>query len=132
MSAIIPTFRYADARAAIDFLCAAFGFERHLVVDGEGDAVAHAQLVLGRDGMIMLGTARDDAFGRLQRPPEGFVTSSPYIVVEDVDGHHARAAEHGATIVHPPEDQAHGGRLYQAKDPEGNVWSFGSYDPWTD
>ncbi|MGH6622275.1 MAG: VOC family protein, partial [Alphaproteobacteria bacterium] len=24
----------------------------------------------------------------------------------------------------------YGGRLYVCRDPEGNVWSFGSYDPW--
>jgi hypothetical protein len=65
---IIPTMRYRDAVTAIDWLCRAFGFEKHLVVPGEKGVIEHAQLTLG-DGMIMLGSARDDEFGRLQRTP---------------------------------------------------------------
>ena len=53
-STIIPTLRYRDAAAAIEWLCLAFGFERHLVVPGDGGTIAHAQLTFGR-GMIMLG-----------------------------------------------------------------------------
>ena len=65
---IIPTLRYHDASAAIEWLGRAFGFEKHLVVPGEGGRIDHAQLVLG-DGMIMVGSARDDEFGRLQKTP---------------------------------------------------------------
>ena len=129
---IIPTLRYRDAAAAIDWLCQAFGFERHLVVPGEDGGIAHAQLVFG-NGMVMLGSARDDAFGEIQLPlsaPDAQVTQSPYIIVSDVDGHHARAVSAGAHVVLPPEDQEHGGRLYSCRDPEGNLWNFGSYDPW--
>ena len=35
-------------------------------------------------------------------------------------------------IVMAPEDQDYGGRLYSCRDPEGNLWNFGSYDPWDD
>ncbi|MGI9336818.1 MAG: VOC family protein, partial [Gammaproteobacteria bacterium] len=65
---IIPTLRYRDAPAAIDWLCEAFGFEKHLVVPGANGTIAHAQLVFG-NGMIMLGSASHDEFGRLQQPP---------------------------------------------------------------
>ncbi|MEO1068864.1 MAG: VOC family protein, partial [Cyanobacteria bacterium J06638_6] len=58
VATIIPTLRYNDAARAIDWLCQAFGFEKHLVVPGENGAIAHAQLVFG-NGMIMLGSARD-------------------------------------------------------------------------
>lgn len=131
-SRIIPTLRYDDAPAAIEWLVAAFGFERHLVVPGDDGTVAHAQLV--RDGvMIMLGSARDDDFGRLQRPPQetgGVCTQSPYIVVDDPDAHHARAVAAGARVVTEPADQDYGGRMYSCLDPEGHLWNFGSYDPW--
>ncbi len=30
----------------------------------------------------------------------------------------------------PPEDQDHGGRFYACRDPEANLWNFGSYDLW--
>ncbi len=129
---IIPTLRYTDAVAAIDWLCKAFGFKKHLVVPGDDGGIAHAQLVFG-NGMIMLGSARADAFGKLQAPldtPGSPVPQSPYIVVRDVDEHHKQAVAAGAEIVMPPEDQDYGGRLYSCRDPEGNLWNFGSYDPW--
>jgi len=129
---IIPTLRYHDAPAAIEFLCRAFGFEKHLVVPGEDGTVAHAQLTLG-DGMIMLSSARDDAFGRLQKPPRdvgGAGTQSPYIIVPDADLHHARATAAGARVVMPLKDEDYGGRGYSCLDPEGHLWNFGTYDPW--
>ena len=64
---IIPTIRYRDAPKAIDWLCEAFGFQRHLVVQEEDGTIAHAQLVFG-NGMVMLGSAGDDDFGKLQQP----------------------------------------------------------------
>ena len=133
-ASIVPTLRYRDAPAAIEWLERAFGFRRHFVVpDGEG-GVAHAQLTFG-NGMIMVSSAHDDEFGRLQRPlesPDAPVSQSPYVIVTDVDAHHARALAAGAEVVQPPEDKDYGGRGYGCRDPEGNLWSFGSYDPWQD
>ena len=54
-AAIIPGLRYVDAPAAIEWLCAAFGFEKHLVVPGDSGKIAHAQLIF-RNSMIMLGS----------------------------------------------------------------------------
>ncbi len=130
VATIIPTLRYDDAPAAVEWLCRAFGFEARLVVADDDGGIAHAQLVFGA-GMIMLGSARDDAFGQLQGPG-GRVTQSPYVVVEDCDAHHAGAVAAGADIVMDPEDQDYGGRLYVCRDPEGNLWNFGSYDPWAE
>ncbi len=133
-SSLIPTLRYRDAPAAIDFLCDAFGFRRHMVVEGEtGETIAHAQLVLG-SGMLMIGSARDDAYGSLLTTvaDAGKPTGSLYVVVPDVDAHAERARERGAQIVKEPVDQDYGGRLYTCRDPEGNLWNFGSYDPWVE
>lgn len=131
-SRIIPTLRYRDAPSAIEWLCDAFGFTVHLVVPGENRQIRHAQLTFG-NGMIMLGSARDDDFGQLQAPPEAPdspVSQSPNIIVDDVDTHCARARLAGGIIVSEPKDQDYGGRFYSCRDPEGNLWSFGSYDPW--
>ena len=131
---IIPTLRYRDARTAIDFLTEAFGFERHLVVDAEDGGVAHAQLTID-GGMIMLGQDQGGELDRYQKAPSevgGIGTQSPYIVVDDVDVHHDRAKAAGAEVLLPPADQPYGGRLYTCRDPEGHVWSFGSYDPWAE
>lgn len=132
IATVIPTFRYRNAPAMIEWLCEAFGFEKHLVVPGDGGTIAHAQLVFG-NGMVMLGSARDDEFGKLQQPlssADSAVSSSPYVIVNDVDAHHARAVKAGARVVMPLKDEDYGGRGYSCRDPEGYVWSFGSYDPW--
>jgi uncharacterized glyoxalase superfamily protein PhnB len=119
---IFPTLRYRDAKAAIAFLESAFGFERHAVHEEDG-IVGHAELRLG-DSMIMLGQERDGGFGQ----PAG--TGSAYVVIADPDAHHARAVAAGAEVVYGPVDQDYGSREYAAHDSEGNLWSFGTYDPW--
>ncbi len=129
---VIPAMRYNDAPAAIEWLREAFGFEEHLVVPGEDGAIAHAQLVFG-NGMIMLGSTRDDEFGKLQKPPSdlgGAGSQSCYVIVEDADAHYARAVAAGAEIVVEIQDEDYGGRGYSCRDPEGHLWNFGTYDPW--
>jgi uncharacterized glyoxalase superfamily protein PhnB len=130
-TAIVPTMRYQNAARMIDWLCEAFGFQRHLVVPGENGTIVHAQLVLG-DAMVMLGSARDDDFGRLVKTARevGAVTQSAYVVVPEVDAHYTRARAAGAEIVLEIKDEDYGGRGYSARDPEGQLWNFGSYDPW--
>jgi uncharacterized glyoxalase superfamily protein PhnB len=129
---IVPTLRYRDAAAAIEWLCRAFGFTKHLVVPGDAGTIAHAQLTYG-NGMIMLGSARDDEFGKLQRTPTqvgGIGTQSSYVIVPDADAHLARAVAAGAKIVIPIRDESYGGRGYSCLDPEGHLWGFGTFDPW--
>lgn len=130
-SNIIPTLRYRNAPRMLEWLVEAFGFRRHAVhEDGKG-GIAHAQLVLG-GGMIMLASARDDAFGKLQATPAalGGTTQSPYIVVENVDELFERACANGAKVVMPLKDEDYGGRGFSCRDPEGHIWNFGSYNPW--
>lgn len=131
-SVIIPTMRYKDAPTAIEWLCKAFGFEKQLVVPGEDGTIAHAQLSFG-NAMIMVGSERDNEFGKLIRTPKdvkGFNTQSPYIIVEEVDEHYQRAVAAGAKIVLDIKDEDYGGRGYSCQDPEGFLWNFGSYNPW--
>jgi uncharacterized glyoxalase superfamily protein PhnB len=122
MPSVFPSLRYRDARRAIDFLVEAFGFEVKMVVDGEEGSVAHAELAYG-DGMVMLGTDRDDSYG--SHVGQGWM----YVVIEDADAHYAQAKAAGAEIVRELEDQDYGSRDYSARDPEGNLWSFGTYRP---
>lgn len=130
-SRIVPGMRYRDPVAAIEWLCRCLGFERKLVVEGEGGAIEHAQLVLG-PCMIMLGGHRDDAYGRLMRTPRevGGNTQAAYLVVPDVDAHYQRARAAGAEIVFDIEGKPYGGRGYTCRDPEGHLWNFGDHDPW--
>lgn len=129
---VIPTMHYEDVPAAIKWLCNTLGFKKHLVVEGENNTIAHAQLTLG-NGMIMLGSKRDNDFDKLVKTPDevdGFNTQTPYIVVKDIEDHYLRAKNAGAEIVLKLEEQDYGGKLYTCRDPEGYLWNFGSYDPW--
>jgi uncharacterized glyoxalase superfamily protein PhnB len=128
----IPFLRYEDAPAAIAFLKAAFGCEEKLVVPGEGGRIEHAELTFG-NGMVMVGSMRDDGDDdiRLRSPKElGGSNQGIYVVVDDPDALHERARSAGAEIQRELTDQDYGSREFIARDPEGNIWSFGTYDPF--
>ena len=131
--AIIPCLKYRDAPAAIEWLGRAFGFEKHLVVPDESGGITHAQLHLGR-AMIVMGSEREgreyDALVKAPKAGEA-CTQSVYVVVDEVDALFERAKQAGAQIVMEPTDQDYGGRDFTCSDPEGHVWSFGTYDPWS-
>ena len=115
---VYPFLRYADADAALDWLGRAFGFEELAVYrDGEGGKgeIQHAEVSLG-PGIVMFGPGEPDDHGI-------------YVAVEDADAHYERAKAAGAEIVRELEDTDYGSREYTARDPEGNVWSFGTYRP---
>ena len=129
---ISPGMRYRNAPGAIDWLCRAFGFEKHLVVPGPDDTIAHAQLTYG-NGMIMLSSKLETEFNKLIKLPEelgGFESQSPYVIVDDADIHYKRAKAAGAEIVIDIADASYGGRGYTCRDLEGHLWSFGTYNPW--
>ncbi|MDX3539676.1 VOC family protein [Streptomyces sp. MB09-01] len=123
---ICPTLVYRDAKAAIRLLTEAFGFSQVAVYEGEDGSVVHAELAYG-NGVVMLGSKGTG--GVFDKAMEGAGPSGIYVVVDDVDAHHRRAAEHGVEIVMEPKDQDYGSRDYMARDAEGNIWSFGTYAP---
>jgi uncharacterized glyoxalase superfamily protein PhnB len=129
MQTIFPILRYTDARAAIRWLCAVFGFRERFSVPETGQFVRHAQLSLGT-GLIMLGSDRDDG---LKSPQTlGAATQALYVYVPDVDEHFERARLAGAEITTPPQDTDFGSREYHVLDLEGHIWTFGSYLPDSD
>ena len=122
---IFPTLRYDDARAAIAFLTGTLGFTEQHVTTADDGSVAHAELSFG-DGVLMIGTRSS--------PPDAFDTGRAvvYLAVDGadaVDAHHERAVAAGAEVVQELVDQPYGSREYAVRDPEGNVWSIGSYRP---
>ncbi|MGB8260015.1 MAG: VOC family protein [Terracidiphilus sp.] len=131
-STVIPALRYADAKAAIEWLCRVLGFARRHVYEAPDGTIAHAELTLG-SGMIMLGSQKDDEYGRhFVSPAEagGRETRSVYLVVSDAEAVWARAQAAGAEIVRPIQKTPYGSREFTVKDPEGHSWSVGTYNPW--
>ena len=129
---IMPALRYRDAKAAIGFLCAGLGFQRHAVHEGEDGLVMHAELGFG-NGMVMLGSVTETPFGQnLSQPDEiaGKETQSPYLIVKDADAVYRSAKAAGFAIVLDIKDEDYGGRGFTCRDPEGHLWTIGTYDPW--
>ena len=128
---VIPCLRYRDAPAAMAWLCDTFGFTAQLVVPNEDGSIAHAQLSYN-NGMIMLSSIFDTEFGRLmtEAAPGKPVTQSAYLVVNDADLVYGRVLEAGGRIELDIKDEDYGGRGFTCRDPEGQVWSIGTYDPW--
>ena len=131
-STVIPALRYRDAHAAIEWLCHVIGFTRHAVYPGPDNTVGHAELTLN-GGMIMLGSHKDDDYGKGFKSPaelSNIETRSAYVVVKDADAVYARARAAGAPVVRPLQNTDYGSREFTIKDPEGHSWSVGTYDPW--
>ncbi len=116
-----PAFRARDSRALIDFLVRAFGFARNVAYEEDG-VIHHAQLDWPEGGGVMLG---DDRPGTSWAREPG--TCGAYIVTADPDAVHARAVAAGAEIVEGPVERDYGSRDLIVRDPEGNLWSFGTY-----
>jgi uncharacterized glyoxalase superfamily protein PhnB len=111
----------------IDWLAKAFGFAIEANYADNG-VVGHAELSLG-GSIIMLSEARDDAYGAMVGAAVVPGGKSTYIAIDDIDALHARAKAAGATILEAPTDRDHGSRDFICADPQGNVWSFGTYRP---
>jgi uncharacterized glyoxalase superfamily protein PhnB len=124
--------RYRDVATASDWLCSAFGFEKQTVLADDNGAPLYVQLTFGRV-MLMLAPVRPSPIDKYMKQPDeigGAETQSGYYVVSDADAHCARAKAAGAAIILEIEDDDFGGRTYTCRDPEGHIWTFGTYDPW--
>ena len=120
---IMPSLRYRDVEAAIDWLTGAFGFTEHLRwVDREG-VVRHAEMRL-EDGFVELSDG-GEGYGGPKRLGESW--GALVVLVDDVDAHHERAQAAGAVIISEPEDKPWGLRQYTAEDPEGPRWEFSEF-----
>jgi uncharacterized glyoxalase superfamily protein PhnB len=121
---IYPALQYEDADAAIEWLEATLGCTRRDVHRDEG-GIVHAELEF-EGAILMLSSA-----GLGREPFRSLPTGGRllYVTVDDPDGLHDRAAAAGADVVLPLTDTDYGSRDFAVRDPEGNLWSFGTYRP---
>jgi uncharacterized glyoxalase superfamily protein PhnB len=130
MPTSFPIIRYNDADAGLAWLKEALGFEEHGVYRGDDGAIQHGELRLGGRGgasaWVMIGTEApggDERWGR--HAGTGFV----YLAVPDAAVAYERARSAGAQLDSGLEERDYGGREFALRDPEGNRWSVGEYDP---
>lgn len=125
---------YDDASAAIDWLCAVFGFQVRLRIAGPDGRIIHSELTLG-DGVVMVAQASNaskreiELKGRSPRSLDGALTQALFAYVDDVEAFCAHAKSAGARIVEPPTTQEYGpdywsDRTCRIEDCEGHHWFF--------
>ncbi|MEU0316272.1 VOC family protein [Nocardioides sp. NPDC006273] len=112
---------FQDAEAMMTWL-RAIGFVEHATYREDG-IVVHAEWLWPAGGGLMFGQVRDEG---VLKATGG---SSAYLIDDDPDTLFDKAVAAGATVVRPMVDQPYGGRGGTVTDPEGNSWSFGSYQP---
>ena len=99
---------------------------------GDDGDLLYAHLTFGEHMIMVLPVRASDLASFIKQPYEvgGAETQSCYIVVNNADAHYRTARAAGASIVLDLNDDERGGRGYACRDPEGHIWSFGTYDPW--
>ena len=123
---------YDDAKAAIDWLCRAFGFEVQLKIEGEGGRIEHSELRFG-EGLVMVSQAGGSSERKKPLPTRspravgGVNTQMLALFVDDADSHCARARAAGGKIHDEPTTNDYGDdywadRSYGALDPEEHMW----------
>jgi uncharacterized glyoxalase superfamily protein PhnB len=110
---VLPVLHYRDVRAAVTWLCRAFGACERLRM-GEH----RAQMLIGNGAFVVAafhgtGSAGHDA-----------PRHSMLVRIDNVDAHMQHASEFGARILARPTDFPYGERQYTAEDAGGHVWTF--------
>jgi len=117
---VCPYLLYEDASSAVEYLTTTFGFVQRLAQTGAAGRT-HTELVLGEDGLVMLGQA-----GESFKSPKRLDAYPPVLThfyVDDVDALHKRATAAGGDVT-DLEMSPVGDRRFTATDPEGQVWVF--------
>ena len=116
-------YRYADA--AMKWLEEVLGCERREDHRDDDRNVAHAEVVF-RGATVMLSTAGVGREPFRSLPAGGQLI---YCGVEAVDELYDRVREAGGEITLELTDTDYGSRDFTVRDPEGNLWAFGTYRP---
>ncbi len=131
--AVISAMPYRDVTAAVEWLCRAFGFEKHRITKAKSGRIHYAELSFGGN-IIALGSIDDPQFGKFLKHPKetgGLATQSCYLVVGDADAHYTKARAAGARIIVDIGADGDGGRCFACRDLEGHIWTVGTYRPRT-
>jgi uncharacterized glyoxalase superfamily protein PhnB len=110
---VLPVLNYRDVRAAVAWLCRAFGARERLRI-GEH----RAQMLIG-DGAFIVAAFHGTGIAHQDAPRHSML-----VRIDDVDAHMKHAAEFGARVLARPTEFPYGERQYTAEDAGGHVWTF--------
>ncbi|PCE25691.1 glyoxalase [Paraburkholderia acidicola] len=121
---LTPYMTVRDARSAIAFYEAAFGFALRDSVQDEG-VIMHVEMTWQDQLIVMF--APEGAFGSTAKTPKSAGAIAPqsfYLYVDDVDAVYTRALAAGAKSLSEPQDQFWGDRFAQIEDLDGYRWAL--------
>jgi uncharacterized glyoxalase superfamily protein PhnB len=120
MARLAVAVHYTKPATAARWLANAFGFEMPTELPDDDVHFGWIEFPIGTGRLLL--------FRREGEPAEGAVpTHVPWVFVDDIDEHLARATAAGATIVEGMHQ--HGYRGYTAEDLEGHRWTFAQARP---
>ena len=114
-TAVTPYLVVNGAAEAIAFYARAFGAEEAMRLVEPSGRIGHAELTIGESTVMLADDPDRDVRGPHTR-------GALVLQVADADAVAARAAEAGATVVIPVQDQFYGERSGRIRDPFGYVW----------
>jgi uncharacterized glyoxalase superfamily protein PhnB len=116
---VTPYLLYEDAERAVAFLTRAFGFREVDRRVGRAGGM-HVEMEVAPGARIYLGSPG----GGFRGPAKVGRTSMQYVLVDDVDAHHARSVAAGAEVIEELVDMPYGDRRYGCRDEQGHEWTF--------
>jgi uncharacterized glyoxalase superfamily protein PhnB len=129
MSSVWPILHYEDSNAGLSFLVDILGFRQAVAVRDDHGDVVHAELCWPGGGSFVLGSTKhtDSVHGAMSAGP-----TACYIVDDDIDAVHERVRDADTSAVLQRPQQTQFGTVadvyaFTARDPEGNLWTFGTY-----
>jgi uncharacterized glyoxalase superfamily protein PhnB len=131
---LTPSVHYGDAVRALRWLTEVIGFRIVSRYDAPDGSVAFAELVW-RTGVVFVSSRPSGS-----NPWSRIGPASIALVAEDkadVDRHYSRAIRAGAEVVRPVHDAftpafPEGSHQFDLRDPEGNLWTIGTFQPRID
>src|ERR687895_1001870 len=124
---VTPALVVDSGVKALEFYAEVFGATERMRFPGPDETIAHAEIEIG-DSVVIVEDA--SPYTGTQAPPAAGLDGTPafqYIYVEDVDAVIEHAAQLGATVKRPAQDQFYGDRDGFIIDPFGHGWTIGSH-----
>ena len=124
---VYPGLQYADADAGMKWLEDVLGCKRREDHRDDDGNVVHAEVEF-QSAVLMLSSAGVGREPFRSLPAGGHLV---YIAIDEVDALYDHVREAGGDIALEITDTDYGSRDFTVRDPEGNLWAFGTYRPKT-
>ncbi|MGA2413020.1 MAG: VOC family protein [Candidatus Sulfotelmatobacter sp.] len=126
-NSVTPYLVIKGAAQAIEYYKKVFGATETVRMNGPDGKIGHAELKIG-DSHIMLADENPSmGEGHTSATTVGGSPVSLYVYLPDVDSVVKRAADEGAKILKPVQNQFYGDRNGFIRDPFGHLWGIATH-----